>query len=226
MVAFEAKWLQHLGLQKKATGDYGLPLDKTTVYPTETGKTRDDDQEEDNLDLYDSAQLRFRAETNIQWDSSECCLIHADLAAMDSASLAPNETGIYMNPYIRVSYDGYFMPWLSFTRRFQRLYTPVHVIVNWIAERPSFNPRQYQEPGQEVLDRVWYWDEDSAKAIQSGTFAPENELQGHYEDVNRTAQPGGFCGMRKLHHQRTSHGGAEEMGQGFTANMGVIFYVF
>ncbi|KAK4502747.1 hypothetical protein PRZ48_006173 [Zasmidium cellare] len=198
MVAFEAKWFQRPGLQKEATGDYGLPSDKASAYHTEMGKTRDDDQESADLDLYDSAQLRFRAETDTYWDSSECCLIHADLSAMDTASLAPNETGIYMNPYIRVAYDGYVLPWLSFTKRFERLYTPIHVIVNWIADRPSFNPRQYQGPGDEVVDRVWRWDEDSAKALETGTFTTESELQGHWEEVNRTAQPGGFCGMRKL----------------------------
>lgn len=198
MVAFEAKWFQRQNAGREATDDYGLPsAAKASSFHTDMGRTRDD-QESTDADLYDSTQLRFRAETDTYWDSSECCLIHADLSAMDTGSLGLNETGIYMNPYIRVAYDGSVLPWLSFTKRFERLYTPIHSIIDWIAERPSFNPRQDQNPGEEVVDRVWYWDEDSTNAIQTGTATGQSGLQGHWEEVNRTALPGGFCGMRKL----------------------------
>ena len=47
--------------------------------------------------------LRFRAENDTYWNASECCLIHADLTAVSSTH--EGQTGIFMNPYIRVAYS-------------------------------------------------------------------------------------------------------------------------
>ncbi|PNS17474.1 Vesicle-associated membrane protein-associated protein [Sphaceloma murrayae] len=126
---------------------------------------------------------RFRAEEDPFWDASECCLIHADIQQADAEDLK-EDTGIYMNPFIRVAYDTRTLSWLSFTRRFERMSAPAQHVMNWIGKRPSDNPRRLEEPGQKVLDRVWVSDEKAGS--------------GAYQDVERIAKPGGFCGGRKL----------------------------
>lgn len=149
-----------------------------------------------------NSSLRFRSETDSYWDASECCLIHADLAAISSPILPEDsggDTGIYLNPYIRTAYSSSVLRWLSFTRRFERLYTPIQTLANWLAGRPSFNSRQFHESGHQVVDRVWMWDDDSlAKLKKAGNKSVATDLQGHFEEVQRTALPGGFCGIQKL----------------------------
>ncbi|TKX24312.1 hypothetical protein C1H76_3415 [Elsinoe australis] len=126
---------------------------------------------------------RFRAEEDPFWDASECCLIHADIQHADAKNLK-EDTEIYMNPYIRVAYDTRTLSWLWLTRRLERLSPPSQHIMNLIGKRPSDNPRRLEEPGQKVSDRVWISDEKSGS--------------GSYQDVERIAKPGGFCGGRKL----------------------------
>ncbi|KAK4624231.1 hypothetical protein CLAFUW4_06368 [Fulvia fulva] len=197
MVAFEAKWFQ-----KHAHQDGGDEVASTSI-PSE-----EDDEEEDfhtdmprvpaSHDAHDNPSLHFRAETDTYWDASECCLIHADLSNMDPDLLEANETGIFMNPYIRVSYDSWVLPWLSFTRRFERLYTPLHSIVSTIAGMPFYNERRAQQPGEEVVDKVWVWDAETLTKLQAGTVKSSSDMVGSFHEIHRTAQPGGFCGLRKL----------------------------
>ena len=152
--------------------------------------------------------LRFRAETDTYWDASECCLIHADLAhrplhgAVGPAIGANNsEPGIYMNPYIRVAYSSDVLKWLPVTRRFERLYPLVHSIINFIGQRPGPNPRRLEQPGDEVVDRIWRWDEKSLAAIRNSTVGQlPNGLEGSFHEVRRKARPGQFCGSRKLQY--------------------------
>lgn len=103
MVAIEAKWFQ----PHMQIAEAGLPA-KTTA-------------------------LRFRAEADSYWDSSECCLIHADLAELAGES----EPGIYMNPYVRVAYAHSTLRWLPFTRRFEHLYPWIHHLVNRLSSLPT-----------------------------------------------------------------------------------------
>lgn len=134
--------------------------------------------------------LRFRAGNEAFWESSECCLIHADLDALATTETGPTRHGIFMNPYIRVAYSPAVLRWLPFTRRFERLYSPVHTLVNAIAKRPGHNPRRLHQPDTMVTDRVWTW-RDSADQ------EPKDGLDGAFQDVSRASLPGGFCGMRK-----------------------------
>ncbi|EME84963.1 glycosyltransferase family 69 protein [Pseudocercospora fijiensis CIRAD86] len=197
MVAFDAKYFQarlySSTAQKESLSTGNILEPQTFHYEPHHGL-----RNPDNLAIPspNSSSLRFRAETDTYWDASECCLIHADLAAMGSPPL-PNDTGIYMNPYIRVAYSSNVLPWLTFTKRFERLYPIIHSIANFIAQRPSFNPRQFQEPGDEVENVVWTWKNASRKA---GTHPNSEVLGGHFERVKRIALPGGFCGMRKLYY--------------------------
>lgn len=199
MVAFDARYFQTRLHQNEAQSTSASQTSKAQVFHYDPHHGLRDS---DSLAVppTSSSSLRFRAETDTYWDASECCLIHADLAAMDSISPSTNDTGIYMNPYIRVAYSSNVLPWLSFTKRFERLYPIIHTIANFIAQRPSYNPRQFQQPGDQVTDMVWTWDESSMAALRAGAHPSSKKFKGHFERVQRTAQPGGFCGMRKLYY--------------------------
>jgi hypothetical protein len=85
-----------------------------------------------------------------------------------------------MNPFIRVGYSSFTHSWLATTRRWERLYSLPHLLLNKLIGLPWYNPRRQEEPGETVSETVW----DAEK--------------GSYATVERKAQPGGFCGVRKL----------------------------
>ncbi|KIW84746.1 hypothetical protein Z517_00134 [Fonsecaea pedrosoi CBS 271.37] len=128
-----------------------------------------------------STPYRFRAEKDLYWDASECCLIQADIQNPE-----PGNSGIYMNPFVRVAYDSRTLSWLGFTRRFERLYTPIHWLIDLVTNKPKFNPRRHEEPWQEVQETVWIADE---------RMPPNN---GSFHQVMRIASHAGFCGRRGL----------------------------
>lgn len=127
-----------------------------------------------------SAPYRFRAEDDLFWDASECCLIHADIQDPYSA-----DSGIYMNPYVRVAYGTKTFSWLGFTRRFERLYSPVHFLLTTMVGMPWYNPRRAEHAGEQVVETVWVSDPTLAEG-------------GSYQAVRRIASNSGYCGSRGL----------------------------
>lgn len=104
-------------------------------------------------------------------------------------------SGIFTNPYIRVAYDSRKISWLPFTRRFERLYSVVHNLLNYLVGLPFRNPRRLEQPGDEVIEKVWNWNQTKGKAVQNG----HDDLPiGEYHDVRRVVGPGRFCGGRAL----------------------------
>ena len=210
MVAFEAKWFQ--------PRPDPAPV---TEHQTDPAQTKDSlANEESHRDtsasnaaliptvepnpisriFNESSPLLFRGETDIYWESSECCLIHADLSALDPSSLPADGTGIYMNPYIRTAYSPSVYQWLSFVQRFERLLTPLQALIGRLSGLPRVNPRQFQHPGDEVVDLVWVRSDGSSNqrtALDDSASSPDHP-HGHYENITRTAVPGGFCGSRRL----------------------------
>ncbi|KAL3483216.1 cryptococcal mannosyltransferase 1-domain-containing protein [Aspergillus germanicus] len=91
---------------------------------------------------------RFRALTDpdYRWDASECCLIHADIQRPPINDEA-GDTGVYMNPFVRVAYDTTTLSWLSTTRRVERLYSGVQRIGNYLVGLPWYNPRREDQVG-------------------------------------------------------------------------------
>lgn len=177
MVAFEARWFQPWMYD---AGDSGGLGNNTNRPP-----------------------LRFRAENESFWESSECCLVHADLTALASEELDLGGTGIFMNPYVRVAYSKRVLKWLHLTKRVERLYSPLHRLVNAIAKRPGFNERRMQQPGESVVDRTWVWNADSGEELP-------HKMLGAYRSVRRIASPGGFCGVRHLSFINEHPGQGEE----------------
>ncbi|OAX79258.1 hypothetical protein ACJ72_06423 [Emergomyces africanus] len=163
MVAFDAKFFQQDKAQRQRKQNEQAP---TTLAPRV------------------SSVVKFRSESDIYWDASECCLIHADIQKPPYESKdEPVDTGIYMNPYVRVAYDTQTLAWLGITRRFERLYSVAHAIVNTIARMPRSNPRRTEVAGTDVEEKVW---------------VPKGANGGSYEMIKRKAGTGGFCGRREL----------------------------
>ncbi|MCJ1429742.1 hypothetical protein MMC29_007657 [Sticta canariensis] len=159
MTAFEAKWFQHR-----------LP-DKSNNFG------------------FEISPLRFRYEADPFWDASECCLIHADLTYLHQGNNITTDSGIFMNPYIRVAYDRSTVSWLPYTRRVERLYSVIHNILNYVVGMPEANPRRLENPGDEAVEKVWKYDEVSKS---------NSRPHGSYQETSRVAEPGRFCGTRKL----------------------------
>ncbi|KAL4874985.1 cryptococcal mannosyltransferase 1-domain-containing protein [Aspergillus karnatakaensis] len=128
---------------------------------------------------------RFRAvnDTDIFWDASECCLIHADIQAPRDGRDERQETGIYMNPYVRVAYDPVTLYWLGVTRRVERAFTLVHYLGNWLVGLPWVNHRRGEVVGEKYQDVV---------------YVPGVGDTGSFEEVERIGSYDGFCGRPGL----------------------------
>ncbi|CAD6444960.1 de897cf1-be89-4430-bd77-6c5e4acd2183-CDS [Sclerotinia trifoliorum] len=115
--------------------------------------------------------LKFRSEPESFWDSSECCLIHADiLATPDFPDYTTNTNedwgeGIFMNPFVRVAYDAKSFSNIKYAKRFERLFVPWQAIINHFAHLPKFNDRRLEKEGDIVDDRLWI----------PNAFTPEQE---------------------------------------------------
>lgn len=129
--------------------------------------------------------VRFRAESDLYWEASECCLVHADLQQASHRTLDEEDVGIYINPFVRVAYGARTLRWLSFTRRIEKLYSVPHTIINYLARMPRHNPRRTETGGRQFTERVWVADKT---AVAGGSF----------QEVSRVAESGGYCGFRTL----------------------------
>lgn len=129
--------------------------------------------------------LRFRASNDAFWEASECCLIHADIQDVPINPEEITDTGVYMNPFVRVAYDSRTLSWLGFTRRPERLYTLIHNILNPLVSLPRFNPRRTEVPGQRVTETAWVPDEN-------------DDGGGSFQEAKRIASNDGFCGRPGL----------------------------
>ena len=155
MVAFDARYFQkQLGNRKRNSYEQS----SSALIP----RTHEPPHEAPTL------PLRFRSEPEPFWDASECCLIHADILALppfpsyseyrQEASvdkpLGWNE-GIFMNPYVRVSYDAKTYGFIWIAKRFERMFPLLQGIINHFAHMPRFNYRRTEREGVVVKDRVW-----------------------------------------------------------------------
>ncbi|KAL6233417.1 hypothetical protein BDW75DRAFT_242046 [Aspergillus navahoensis] len=131
---------------------------------------------------------RFRAlqDEDLLWDGSECCLIHADIQKplrVNDEDEDRAETGVYMNPFVRVSYDTTTLSWIWTTRRFEKLYTLIHYIGNHLVGLPWFNARLDEIPGETIQDTIVVFD---------------GKGEGSLQTVERVARHDAFCGRPGL----------------------------
>ncbi|RAL12137.1 glycosyltransferase family 69 protein [Aspergillus homomorphus CBS 101889] len=125
---------------------------------------------------------RFRASHEMFWEASECCLIHADI---QDPQTNEDDSGIYLNPYVRVAYDHSTLSWLGTTRRFERLYSFIQNLGNHLVGLPWYNSRRNEVSGQAVQQKVWVPD---GKENGGGSF----------QTLDRVAGNDGFCGRPGL----------------------------
>lgn len=166
MVAFDAKYFQQ-GMNK--------PNSPEAV----------ENQPPPRRDILQTFPVRFRAGRDLFWEGSECCLVHADIQEPQTNVDKIIDTGIYMNPFVRVAYNSWTLSWLPITRRFEKLYSFIHTVGNHLVGLPWYNPRRTETPGQSVQETVWVANE-------------KQENGGSFQTVERIAGNDGFCGRRGL----------------------------
>lgn len=83
--------------------------------------------------------VHFRAEPHPYWEASECCLVHADIAPVPLATSEDPDTGIYINPHVRVAYSSSVFDWLGFVQRFERLFIYPQYALNILSSMPKWN---------------------------------------------------------------------------------------
>lgn len=147
MTAFDARYLQK--------DSSGLSSGADSRSPRNTG-----DVDHTTDIALPKIPLRFRSEPEPFWDSSECCLVHADIMALPPLPEYPEasskwDTGIYMNPYVRVSYDEKTQKHINIAKRFERLFAIPQAIINHFAHMPVFNARRTEVEGEVVQDKLW-----------------------------------------------------------------------
>jgi hypothetical protein len=138
--------------------------------------------------------VRFRSFADQYWEGSECCLIHADIQDNFTNVDTITDTGIYLNPYIRVAYDTHTLGWLGLTRRFERLYSFPHWVANTVIGASASKPRREETGGRDVDVRIWNFDNSSSEG-------------GSWTDVRQPGDNGAFCvsrGMQVLVQDRTT----------------------
>jgi hypothetical protein len=141
------------------------------------------------------APLRFRYDKGTFWEASECCLINADLQYRESGEALPANPRMYINPFVRVAYDESTLSWLSLSRRPERLYSIIHDLLNKAVGFPEPTNRRDEEPGSTVTETWWEYD-DPAKGLAAN--ATNDDFKGHWAQVERIAEPGGWCGGSNL----------------------------
>jgi Cryptococcal mannosyltransferase 1 len=142
--------------------------------------------------------LRFRAQSDLFWEASECCLMNADLAAWNPTAK------IFLNPYIRVAYEPNTWVW---ERRLRRIEAGLAVMQWWMSKlRTAYehNPRRQHIPGTRVTKRAWLFERDDLNGEKMGR-TPEQlqrlskeDLKGGWTNVEGVAEIGGFCGQKRL----------------------------
>lgn len=159
--------------------------------------------------------IRFRSTSEPFWEASECCLIFADLevrnailtASDPSSSFTPaiGEHRIFINPYVRVAYDEATWVWIPFIQRYERSFQFLQYIISTLIRLPVYNPRRTNTLGASVIDTVW----------TSPAVAGEGKSHGgSFSSVSRLAEPGGWCGQRKMFVMKTDLGKANWKGYG------------
>jgi len=201
MVAFDAQYFQ------------SPPPSETATDEAETSSSNPRESERVSSP---QIPIRFRAEADPFWDASECCLIHADLQAINLNSTSTTSqssssgmtdkhaTGIYINPYVRVAYDTKSFKWLPFVKHFERLFSLPHLIANYFGDMPRSRPRRTEIDGETVKEKVWVWGTGDGGGYGEGKgkfgkgMDAGGEFEGRYEVKERVAGNAGYCGGRQL----------------------------
>lgn len=181
------------------------------------GRGVDGKTEKENEDTWkalrrEQGPLRFRHQSEIYWEESECCIINADLAQRTD----PENAKIFLNPYVRVAYTKGVWDWLPVITRFERVFRILQYGVSKVGW-PEFNPRRTEVVGTGSAQLRWVYDEEGLngeKMRDLDTWVEKKELRGKWEMLEETTLPGGFCGQRRLFLMKKDLKKANEEGEG------------
>ncbi|KAI1501378.1 cryptococcal mannosyltransferase 1-domain-containing protein [Biscogniauxia marginata] len=125
--------------------------------------------------------VRFRYEPDLFFDACECCLFLADIAQIARKENA-QELGVYVNPYVRVAYTDRVLAWLSWVKKWERLFIIPHAIGTPLISLPTHNPYRAVQEGDGFLEEIWIG----------------KRRAGRWVLVPRVARNGLFCGVREF----------------------------
>jgi hypothetical protein len=215
IVAFDARYFQKAAVVERDEA--------------ETSKTETKDNSDNTVTAPSTPALpiRFRSVAEPYWEASECCLVHADLMAVTPPSDDWGK-GIFMNPYVRVSYDAVSFSRLWIAHRFERLATIPQRIISYFAALPRPNLRRTEKEGDVVREKIWAPKNSKSKSKSEGEDSSGQEVRdderreldsyhqphrrahyiydpadfwhrnGYFVEHTRTAERGGYCGVRAL----------------------------
>lgn len=169
MVAMQAKWVQNHNDSQPSPNFQSL--DAHVIDPAQPRNV--------------TAPARFRYEPGIFVDACECCLFLADVAAVARKADA-KETGMYFNPYVRVTYKPSMLRWVSVAKRWERLFALPQGMLSWLSGLPTHNPYRIVQEGETFVEEVWAEDR-------------ETKSNGTWSLIERQARNGMFCQVRDMH---------------------------
>lgn len=143
--------------------------------------------------------LRFRAQEDLFWEESECCLLAADYAER------VRDARIYLNPYVRVAYTPRTWSRVREVWHLQTMFPSLSWCVTKLGIGYRDNPRREDVAGSVVNHRVWRFDREGLNGEIRGRrqsyvdeLKKEGDLSRKWVDIEKVANPGGFCGQKKL----------------------------
>ncbi|KAI2375544.1 hypothetical protein LOY91_002172 [Ophidiomyces ophidiicola] len=154
--------------------------------------------------------LQFSYTAEAFWEAAECCLIFATMEQAHGSALAAGGSGVYVNPFVRVSYTAGTWRWLGFFRRFERAFRNLQYLVSRIGY-PEYNPRRRDEPGQLVQHRVWTTGAAGGGGVVHAGRGGRSS--GSFHTVERRAGLGGFCGQRRMFLMKSDVQAANRRGE-------------
>lgn len=233
MASYDARFFQHSSaLARPADGEHPSSYPTTSKEMESVAEMSGDlaIRSQYNPQPYSLNPLRFRSDSEIYWEASECCLINADVAARVMAEDATATPKIFINPYIRVAYDMRTYGNLKKIQRYERVFRILQYVVSKIGY-PEYNPRREETPGALSLQNRWMYHglpategyHDAAETKEWLTQMREaGEEVGTWWTVGRFAEPGGFCGQRRLFLMKQDLGKANSIFGGKNWEKGVF----
>ncbi|KAL0942085.1 uncharacterized protein CTRU02_204848 [Colletotrichum truncatum] len=162
MVAMQAKWIQNL--EKKLPSKDWQSVAHHVINPDHPHNV--------------TAPVRFRYEPEIYFDACECCLFLADVSTVAERA-GELDTGVFVNPYVRVAYKKRTQVIERFVRHWERLFALPQSIITYFLRLPTPNPHREVVEGQRFEEEIYQRKEG-------------------WKMVERTGRNGMFCGVREM----------------------------
>lgn len=137
-----------------------------------------------------TSPVRFRYEPEIFVDACECCLFLADVSQAARVARAPEAgSGVFVNPYVRVTYGWTTLAVARAIQRWERLFIVPQFLLTLHKAMPANNPHRTVREGDAFVEEVW----DAAT--------------GAWKLVQRTGRNGMFCVVREMQLMRHARKG-------------------